>query len=453
MRRTVKIVSLVILGTVFLLWMTCSTELIARWRSTSKIVEIGPLGEEMMGLSFYQAANFEQLDTLFDTMRLEGYVYNISHATDDEATRSLLLASEKGCYQIELEELANNAKIYYTKFDETPKSYTGFGLDFCPLGLEDGSYELLLQVEENGTPVTRVPTGYVIEKVDGYSTLRYRPSDPAPEILEASGWANAGIDRSELSEDGTLELSGWAIVDGVGSTEETNVFLEVSSGGELVGTFSTTKENITYIADYFGNEGLYSAGFRACVPGVSADGLEVRVFVEHQGTFYKCSYHFEPDAGLEGMVSVSDLTGTPVEDEWAQTQAVEMEDVQEALGWANAGLSRFELSEDGTLRLAGWGIVDGVGSAEETEVYVQLCDGTGSLGTYRTKKEPAAYIAEYFDNDGYQMSGFRVSIPEVGTKEVGIRVFVGYHGGIYRCAYHFEYDEGSGGPISVSDLE
>ena len=152
MRRTVKIVSLVILGTVFLLWMTCSTELIARWRSTSKIVEIGPLGEEMMGLSFYQAANFEQLDTLFDTMRLEGYVYNISHATDDEATRSLLLASEKGCYQIELEELVNVAKIYYTKFDETPKSYTGFGLDFCPLGLEDGSYELLLQVEENGTP-------------------------------------------------------------------------------------------------------------------------------------------------------------------------------------------------------------------------------------------------------------------------------------------------------------
>lgn len=304
--KKVKIIVLAGLAVLFFAWMLFSTKLIAvSLNSVSPVVE-PPVTKDFMGLSFPNRLMFSQSNTMFDTMQFSGMIYNISYATDEEATRSLILSSSDSCYRFQLDEIRRNAFYQYENIDKTRKYYVGFAFEFSPLDIDDGMYKILLQVEENGEPVTRLATGYVMEKINGHASLVYRPSEQVEPIVEPQIWANSGFNEFSLLADGTLNLTGWGVVDGVNSSEETEVFLEVFSGEESLGVYSTTKENITYIADYFDNPGYYGAGFRASIPNVPADNISVRVYVRHNGIYYKCSYHFVPDAEMQALVSVMD---------------------------------------------------------------------------------------------------------------------------------------------------
>src|SRR5699024_2004725 len=101
-----------------IVWMVFSTPFIA-WISNSihhvnieSVDELSPVS----GYAFYQLDTCEQTDELFDMIRMSGYIYNISDATDEQATRSLVLSSESRHYQIQLEEILSNANWYYTDF-------------------------------------------------------------------------------------------------------------------------------------------------------------------------------------------------------------------------------------------------------------------------------------------------------------------------------------------------
>lgn len=301
------------LGVVLLIvWMVFSTPFIA-WISNSihhvnieSVDELSPVS----GYAFYQLDTCEQTDELFDTIRMSGYIYNISDATDEQTTRSLVLSSNSHHYEIELEEITSWAWRLFTVIDPTPKKETGFGLDFCPLGLPNATYRLLLQVEEDGIPVCRTDTGYILEKVNGHAQVHYRPSQPVslPEEKELKGWTNGGLNIVEIDAEGTLTLTGWSIIDQV-DAGDTEVLVGIRCGNsEEMRVYTTVKESITYIADYFDNDLYYNAGFKAQIPNVTAEGLEIYIFNRYQGETYKCSYHFEPDGSLDNMVSVSDIS-------------------------------------------------------------------------------------------------------------------------------------------------
>ena len=304
--KKIKWLVLFLVSTLLIVWMFFSTTVIADYRNRENIiVEQDPLDQESVGLAFFNLTEFEQIDSLFDTISLFGEVYNISHATDEQASRSLILSSTEKSYWIPLPEIYSWFENLFVNFDQTPKKFTGFAMEFCPLNFSDGEYKLILQVEENGIPVTRSMTGYVLEKKNGHVQLLYKPSEKIEDIVDVKNWANAGINELQLSEDGILTFTGWAIMDSVNSTE-TNVFIQVKNGQENKGTFSTTKKAITHIAAYFENTDLYEAGFMASIPNVSTEDLKIYVFVEYQGLFYQCSYHFETDSKLASVEAVYD---------------------------------------------------------------------------------------------------------------------------------------------------
>lgn len=295
-----------------ILWMIFSSSLIAWICNSIQHVNIERIDEPspVSGYAFYQLDTCEQTDELFDTIRLSGYIYNISDATDEQATRSLVLSSDNCYYQIQLKEMASWVWRLFTVIDLTPKEKSGFGVDFCPLGLPDATYRFLLQVEEDGIPVCRTDTGYILEKANGHAQVRYRPSQPVtlPEEKELKGWTNGGLNIVEIDTDGTLTLTGWSIIDQV-DAGDTEVLVGIRCADlEEMRVYTTVKESITYIADYFDNDLYYNAGFKAQIPDVTAEGLEVYLFNRYQGETYKCSYHFEPDGALDNMVSVSDIS-------------------------------------------------------------------------------------------------------------------------------------------------
>lgn len=310
--RSAKRIILCSVASLLILWMIFSTPLIARICNSIRHVNIEQIDDlsPVSGYAFYQLDACEQTDALFDMIRMSGYIYNISDATDEQATRSLILSSEGRNYQIHLEEILSTACWYYADFDIVPKNETGFGIDFCPLGLPDATYRFLLQVEEDGIPVCRTDTGYILEKANGHTQVRYRPSQPVtlPEEKELKGWTNGGLNIVEIDADGTLTLTGWSIIDQV-DAGDTEVLVGIRcADSEEMRVYTTVKESITYIADYFDNDLYYNAGFKAQIPDVTAEGLEVYLFNRYQGETYKCSYHFEPDGALDNMVSVSDIS-------------------------------------------------------------------------------------------------------------------------------------------------
>lgn len=313
MNKKKKWIIVIALALVVVIWMVFSTSWIASAQNDIEII-LGPaVSREFMGATFMDddvvKKDFTQTDTIFETIHLAGFIYNLSYATDEEATRSVILSSPERSYQIQVEEFRDDSprKWYEANVaDQTPKLNTKFDFEFTPLTLKDGTYSILLQVEENGEPVARAATGYVIEKVNGHSTLLYGPSKPVEAIGEANEWANAGFSSVKGNNDNTIDLLGWAMVNGVDSTQDTEVCLEVFNGDELVGTYSTTKECILYIAEYYDNPGYYTAGFRASIPGVLTEDLVVRVYVKYEGEYYKCGYHFVPDEDMANLVSVMD---------------------------------------------------------------------------------------------------------------------------------------------------
>ena len=299
-RKMKQWLALFVIIVIFTVWMIFSTGWIARLRNAENLIHQKPIEFDLMGLSFFSVSAFEKIDSVYDTYLLRGWVYNISYASDAETTRSMILSSPEISYVMQLDESYINAFTLFAEIDMTPKEYTCFGVEFCPLGIKDGSYKMILQVEEYGDPVTRIPTGYVFEKVSGNTSLVYKPSILIEPITDVKDWANAGFREFRLQQNGNLTLAGWSIVDGVEVSDQTEVYVEVFSGDRFVGTFSTVKENITYLDDH-------AAGFRALIPGVASEDILINVFAKYNGDYYRCSYHFEPDESMTSLVSVLDV--------------------------------------------------------------------------------------------------------------------------------------------------
>lgn len=298
--KTNKFRRIVFVGalSLLLLWLLFSTRIIVMERNKDIGIEMTrSIEPKQMGLSFLWMDQCEKTDSLYDTVIISGAIYNISYATDDEASRSLLLVSDDTCYHIQLSEYSHWTRSIYQSIPNKQKDFVGFNIEFCPLGLKNGEYSVILQVEENGIPVTRADSGYKLKKVRGHVTVEYDPSDPVAEPFnDAVGWVNGGInsDETNLDETGNLNLKGWAIIDDV-EAMDTEIFVKVIDGGTDLGTFSTTKENITYIADYFDNEQYYGAGFIAKIPGITSDKIKLYIYAKYNDEIYKCAYHFEPD--------------------------------------------------------------------------------------------------------------------------------------------------------------
>lgn len=287
-------------GLLLIVAMLLSNQLIASLVNTEKPIEEEVVNDMHFGLVFFSINDFAQTDTLYDSLRLSGTIYNISYATDEQATRSVLFCSDERTYRIPAVEIARNAHIYYENIELTRKTYSGFSVDFSPIALKDGTYSILVQVEEDGIPVARVDSGYVLEKIKGHSVLVYRPSnlvDALPDKKDDG--ATSGLGEVKLNEDGTLSLSGWGICEGIDS-DETEVYLEVFNGTEFVGTFDTNKECILYIAEYYESDLYYSAGFKAAIPNIkSEEDIMIYLYVKHGEDVYQCPYYFLASSDTE----------------------------------------------------------------------------------------------------------------------------------------------------------
>jgi len=314
LKKRVKWIITIAFAVVVLVWMVFSTSWFASIQNRDvEIISAPAISQEVMGVAFVDddvmKKSFSTTDMMFETMRVTGFVYNLSYATDEEATRSVVFSSPERSYRIPVEKefRINAARKWYEGHvtDQTPKMNTKFDFNFSPLAFKDGTYNILLQVEEHGEPVARAATGYVIEKVNGHATVLYKPSKPVEAIGETVKGATANFRKARDTNNNMINLQGWAVINSIDSTQDTEVYLEVYNGNDLVGTYSTTKECILYIADYFGTTGYYTAGFLASIPGTLTDDLVVRVYVEHDGVYYGSDYHFVLGENAEGQTLVS----------------------------------------------------------------------------------------------------------------------------------------------------
>ena len=409
MRRRYKYALLGMTSLFVLLWLIFSNTIIANFLNREiEIIKEPPLDVDEMGVSFLWIDRCEQTDSMYDTLSLVGSVYNLSEATDDESSRSLLLSSDEICYRIPITETSHWQYELLSDFDPLVKIYTGFSMDISALSFANGYYDIIFQIEENGVPVTRVNSGYVLEKVNGHASLTYSPSEPVEERPVLRGWANAGINTydTSLSADGTLTLKGWAIIDGVEDASETDVYVEVFSGGKT-------------------------------------QDVAICVYAEYDGTFYQCAYHFVPNADFSEVTSV---TGTYVD----LLTPEQLEQLPQTRAGADAGFSQINMRDNGILNLSGWGIINGV-DASQTEIYLELLDGSQSLGVYKTIKESVPNIADYLHDPIYTEAGFTVSIPNMDVSTPEFKVYVAHDGTFYHCAYRFVTNETFSGVYAVED--
>jgi hypothetical protein len=455
--RIIKFIVLVASVVLCAAWMMFSTMWIADVRNTEELVEQEPLPSEMMGLSFFEATSFEQTDAFYDTIRCVGYVYNISEATDDDATRSMILNSQNVSYRIQLDEQPLDhvtivTEELYPNIAQTPKIYSGFEFDFCPLGMRDGLYKIILQVEEFGEPVTRTPTGYVIQKTNGYAELHYRPSELVERIEhidESSYWTDVGFSNFQLLEDGTLNLAGWGIVVRLDASKQTQLARGDFGVYPWEGTYSwiEPEAQITLEGDEIKQYGLdlaFSSPL-ALIPltddstirtTVTVNGEVMRTVVLEAGGSYEVSIPANelPDTD-DGLYKIR-LSTNGCYNPQAEEGSGDIRDLAVVLTYAGAPFypSVFDASED-------------------TEVFLEVFDGEEMLGTFSTTKENSTVIVDAYDNPRYYSAGFHALIPDVFADDLKIRAYVKYGDKFYRSAYYYELDKNGTKLILVSDID
>lgn len=299
------------------LWLLFSTDIIAAIRNRSVQIrtystyDVSPVGTPFFEIGDLGATSatryFQVKEDLFDSVSICGWIYPLSPEFREENAETIILHSDSVTYEIFPESIRLNwIGNYFIDLDPSPQNYTGFLFDFCPLGFPSGDYEVYLKtVSKVDSSVTSlVNTGYHLMRQPGKTTVEFRPSEKIDAVENPKEWANAGIEYIRRDGDGNLLIKGWGILDGV-NAEQTRCVIQVSDENGYVGTYTSIPYAITYINDYFDSDLYLNSGFVASIPEFTGTQVELDIYVNYQGEYYRCSYNFSSDDDFSEVTSVN----------------------------------------------------------------------------------------------------------------------------------------------------
>lgn len=302
---------------ILFLWLLFSTDIIAAIRNRSVQIQkystydLSPVGAPFFEIgelgSTSEMRYFQVKDDIFDTVSGAGWIYPLSPDAVVENSVILLLHMDKINYEL-FPVIQTTPQIgkYFSDLDPTLQSNTSFQFDLCPLGFPSGDYEVYLKTvsEVDGSVTSLVNTGYHLMRQPGKTTVAFRPSEKIDAVENPKDWANAGIEYIRRDGDGNLLIKGWGILDGV-NAEQTRCVIQVSDENGYVGTYTSIPYAITYINDYFDSDLYLNSGFVASIPEFTGTQVELDIYVNYQGEYYRCSYSFSSDGNFSEVTSVN----------------------------------------------------------------------------------------------------------------------------------------------------
>lgn len=302
---------------ILFLWLLFSTDIIAAYRNRSiQIQAYSTYDVSPVGVPFFEIGDlgstvatryFQVKDDLFDTVSACGWIYPLSPDSVADNNEIVILHSEEVTYEVSPEtiRLAWLGR-YFIDLDATPQTYTGFQFDLCPLGFPSGDYEVYLKTlsETDGSVTSLVNTGYHLIRQPGETVVEFCPSEKIDPIENPKDWANSGIEYIRRDGDGNLLIKGWGILDGV-NAEQTSCVIRVSDESGYVGTYTSIPYAITYINDYFDSDLYLNSGFVASIPEFTGTQVELDIYVNYQGEYYRCAYGLRSDGDFSEVTTVS----------------------------------------------------------------------------------------------------------------------------------------------------
>ena len=223
----------------------------------------------------------------FENINISGWAFSDSDLSGQDTRKvSLLLKSDDNCYELQCSKSQRDDVNKAFPDLNVPKQAI-FRAQFYTLPLSVGEYELWIYVKENDNTYGKVYTGKNFDVTyEGFIEHVNKIVDNFDNIVKSKDVIKS-IDSFDIKDDGTTEISGWALMKNVNSNNE-KVYVEFTlKNGEIV-TKEASKVMRGDVGDYFNDEKYDYSGFNVSLlpEELNSEILNYRIILEYNNSYY-----------------------------------------------------------------------------------------------------------------------------------------------------------------------
>jgi len=231
-------------------------------------------------------------DEILENISFYGWAFCETKQANLDKDVWILLKSEKYCYYVKasIMEREDVYDVFYNSKTIFGKNH-GFICEFSSLAMKNGIYKLYIYCKENEENYGSVDTGLMFKK-DSQGINKYSWQSSPRDVSETTSDGNieSYIDSSFFTDEGYLEISGWAFVEGLDATNQSvYVRLKYDDGTKM--TYDTLSISRPDVGTAFNNELYNNSGFRAKIPAdkVQDENVKIEILISNGGYIYIAS--------------------------------------------------------------------------------------------------------------------------------------------------------------------
>lgn len=372
---------------------------------------------------------------VFDSFNINGWAFCETASDNSNKEVWIILDNDHNTYvkKAELIKRIDVAGKFKSNFN-IKNVYHGVYSTVSTVGVKSGIYKVYLYCKENDEDYGLADTGIMIKKDSTGISKHIWNSSLLLDIFETDTNVNVkcSFDSVTLIDNNNLEISGWALVEGIDTSDQI-VYVRIKDKDGNTATYNTQKISRPDVATYFNNILYYDSGYKAIIPisELHTNSITIEILVGYGENVYLSSETYSISLVLpreSAEISYSEeITIYP-------ENIISDDSVQCAIDVC---------SIDKSLTVMGWAFVKGADSSA-TEVYLGVTSADGNTRYFTTYKVIRPDVAKVFNNEIYRESGFSAEIPldaiSVGDNLIAIIV----NDGSLRKAetqYYFNYNE------------
>ncbi len=405
-RNRKKIIYGVVMIAVFL-WLIFANIIMARLLSNEALTRvIFPDFVENETLQYaFEPLQYDEFTGIFS---LDGWAFIPTDTYSDSRSVSMVARSAQATYSGEVQNFGARPDLehHFSRLSiDTFPEQAGFRASFPVANLQNGVYEVCINIYENEQTYGLIATGIFFEKngrnfgevnsIKG--NVEFVPTS-VQQLPTAQGTANMFALNSVDIDDEILSIHGWGAMEGKESLQQNVSMMLTNEEGEIV-EFPTMCILSEGVAEVYENDDYLYSGFAAQMP------------TEHlEDGQYSLTFFIENDGIIEQSPRYSlFIDGSEVEYDldFFLPEAQPPAEVQGTI--ALFDLQQPEVVED-KLLVQGWGAVEGEDSSTQNVRFL-LTDDTGEMAAFSTLRVQRSDVAEYYENESYLNSGFLSEIP------------------------------------------
>ena len=333
---------------------------------------------------------------ILESIYIEGWSFCESDIDNTNKEVGCLCCNDTDIYICSTEQFINWSGVEQAFLDKRVTNRNGFEINASTIKMPYGSYDMYIYNKENTQNYGVMPIQYRLikskngVKIDKWTSTRLNDITKKDIIYDAETITQ----DPKVNEDGTINIDGWIWIENCSSNNQI-VYAELSMKNGDVIIYSTLAQTRMDVADAYDNDSYTNSGFSIVLPKDEISDLNeienINIYIDDGDRWHAGKSSFRSEKFETSMTNVKYNV--------------------------KACIDNCILKDDGLLSINGWTFIEKRDTSKQ-DVYIKIQKKDGESFLYTTQKEERLDVAEAFDSELYNYSGFRAVLPNnIITKE------------------------------------